>query len=313
MIWNQVIKGSRRWKLRLKKKNSLSVGLLPSWGWMFWSADSWIRRQKGGNEKINNFDLSLKVLKHPNVVCYHLYKYFTGAEISTDASENPASHNPAGGFPKPGRNACFLTPSPHLNSTCQPSLDGVSPCLLISSAVMLTGRVLCPVSKGTFKPLWKPFSLWACLTLLESKFHNNRMKPTLGPLWVIFNFRKPQPCTSFPVAPPHPTVALSCVVWPPSGLVFDGVLGLKTQHQVRPSSESPLTLWKYPPSHSCYGASSTPVLSGQSKLYCENLFKSPKSSETSISLSCLLQWVFYVNCELGKHKREKLKRNMYIL
>lgn len=100
--------------------------------------------------------------------------------------------------------AGFLTPSPHLNSTCQPSLDGVSPCLLLSAAVMLTGRVLCPVSKGTFKPLWKPFSLWACLTLLESTFHNNRMKPTLGPLWVIFNFRKPQPCTSFPVAPLTP-------------------------------------------------------------------------------------------------------------
>ena len=38
--------------------------------------------------------------------------------------------------------------------------------------------------------------------------------------------------------------------------------------------------------------------------------ESPKNAELCISFFHLLQWVLCVNCELGKHKKEKLKRNM---
>lgn len=42
----------------------------------------------------------------------------------------------------------------------------------------------------------------------------------------------------------------------------------------------------------------------------ETYLNPPKSSEIFVSFFCLLQWVFCLNCEHGKHKKKKLKRNM---
>ena len=147
--------------------------------------------------------------------------------------------------------------------------------------------------------------MWICLILFESKFHNNIMKQALW-YYVIFIYQETttwhifSKCLFFFLPLPL------CLVL--SGFFLAWVPGLRT-HYIYPT-KLPYHFSNWPtPIPDVKFQTLLCALSNQGFNH-KNQFESPKNAERFISFFHLLQWVLCVNCELGKHKKKKLKRNM---